>query len=184
LGQQIAVLMANPTRGSGGDNVAMRESYQEKGTLRTAQNIVKHRGFAGLYSGFWFHMLRDSIGTGIYFMSYESFKQYLANARGNSPTSPLAVVTAGGLCGIVSWACIYPIDSAKSIYQRNCLTSEKGNTEIPKIQFTNPRMYRGLGVSMARSAAINAIFFSAFEVCKTGINGLELDETRLQSDLV
>jgi solute carrier family 25 (mitochondrial carnitine/acylcarnitine transporter), member 20/29 len=38
---------------------------------------------------------------------------------------------------------IYPIDSAKSIYQRNCLISTKGNTEIPKIQFMNPRMYRG-----------------------------------------
>lgn len=50
--------------------------------------------------------VRDTIGTGIYFMTYESGKQMLANARGNSPTSPLAVVMAGGLCGLVSWACV------------------------------------------------------------------------------
>ncbi len=50
--------------------------------------------------------VRDTIGTGIYFTTYESAKQVLSSARGNSPTSPLAVVTAGGLCGLVSWACV------------------------------------------------------------------------------
>ena len=50
--------------------------------------------------------VRDSIGTGIYFVTYESVKQILANARGTSPTHPLAVVVAGGLCGLVSWACV------------------------------------------------------------------------------
>jgi hypothetical protein len=51
-------------------------------------------------------IVRDSIGTGIYFVTYESVKQILANARGTSPTHPLAVVVAGGLCGLVSWACV------------------------------------------------------------------------------
>lgn len=106
-------------------------------------------------------LVRDTIGTGVYFMTYESCKQLLANARGNSPTSPEAVVVAGGLCGLVSWACvclpvavrtmfiahnisqIYPIDSAKSIYQRNCLTHHKDDTKMTKIQFFNKRMYRG-----------------------------------------
>lgn len=43
----------------------------------------------------------------MYFMAYESVKQLLATARGNSPTSPLAVMTAGGLCGLVSWAAVW-----------------------------------------------------------------------------
>ena len=51
-------------------------------------------------------LVRDTIGTAIYFMTYESSKQLLANARGAEPTSPLAVVFAGGLCGLVSWACV------------------------------------------------------------------------------
>ena len=50
--------------------------------------------------------VRDTIGTGIYFMTYESAKQLLANSRGDSPTTPGAVVVAGGLCGVVSWACV------------------------------------------------------------------------------
>ena len=51
-------------------------------------------------------IVRDTIGTGIYFVTYESVKQILASVRGSSPTSPLAVVIAGGMCGLVSWACV------------------------------------------------------------------------------
>jgi hypothetical protein len=116
------------------------------------------------------------LGTGIYFTTYESCKQVLTSYRGDkSPTNPFAVLLAGGLCGVASWALIYPIDSAKSIYQRNCLTSGKGGIikKAPKIEFFNKRMYRGLGVSMGRSCLVNSIFFSSFEFIKKKVNGLE-----------
>ncbi|PSN63966.1 mitochondrial carrier [Corynespora cassiicola Philippines] len=178
LSAQISVLMADRKDGSG-SNDAVRKSYQNLGTFRTAQKLVQHRGWMGLYSGFHLHLLRDTIGTGIYFITYESAKQLLANARGSSPTTPLAVVIAGGLCGLVSWACIFPIDTAKSIYQRNCLVGGRDKATRPKIQFLNPRMYRGLGVSMSRSCVVNAIFFSAFEFSKKRINRMDVDEELL-----
>ncbi|EON62868.1 hypothetical protein W97_02093 [Coniosporium apollinis CBS 100218] len=185
LSAQIAVLMNDRNRSSVDEPLRKRiQSYQQMGTIKTARAIVKHRGFRGLYSGLQFHLLRDTIGTAIYFMTYESAKQVLANGRGASPTSPLAVVIAGGLCGLVSWACIYPIDSAKSIYQRNCLTTQIDRTAKPKrphIQFFNRRMYRGLWVSMMRSCVVNAIFFSAFEFSKKHINRLEYDKELLES---
>jgi hypothetical protein len=108
-------------------------------------------------------------------MSYETGKQLLLTTRGDTTTtSSSAAVLAGGFCGVVSWVLIYPIDSAKSIYQRNCLTHCKGEgVRVPKIQFFNRRMYRGLGVSMSRSCIVNAIFFSAFENLKKRINALE-----------
>ncbi|KAF2085869.1 mitochondrial carrier [Saccharata proteae CBS 121410] len=178
LSAQTSVL--NSSKGKAGAANPIARSYDNIGTIGTARNIIRHRGFSGLYSGLHFHLLRDTIGTGIYFMTYESSKQMLANARGNSPTSPLAVVFAGGLCGLVSWACIYPIDTAKSIYQRNCFTSHVNNTEKPRVQFFDLRSYRGLGVSMTRSCVINAIFFSAFEYTKKRINRLEFDEELLR----
>jgi hypothetical protein len=178
LSAQVSVLMADRNKSGvsepGGRGVAA--SYQNKGTLKTAKNIIKHRGISGLYSGFNLHHLRDTLGTAIYFMTYESSKQLLTTSRGNhSPTNPFAVVVAGGLCGVASWALIYPIDSAKSIYQRNCLTYCKGEKvqKAPKIQFFNKRMYRGLGVSMGRSCVVNSIFFSSFEFIKKQINALE-----------
>lgn len=176
LSAQVSVLMAERSATSVSEpNLRVARSYQNKGTFKTARNIIKHRGIGGLYSGFKLHLLRDTLGTGLYFMIYESSKQLLATYRGDAPTSPLPVVAAGGLCGIVSWALIYPIDSVKSIYQRNCLTRCKGEQvkPAPKIQFFSRRMYRGLGVSMARSCVVNAIFFSSFEFVKKRINALE-----------
>ncbi|KAJ0280208.1 hypothetical protein COL940_006345 [Colletotrichum noveboracense] len=70
---------------------------------------------------------------------------------------------------------LYPIDSAKSIYQRNSLLYSKGQQvePPPKIEFFKKHMYRGLGVSMGRSCAVNAIFFSAFEFMKKHVNSLD-----------
>lgn len=131
-------------------------------------------------------------------MTYESGKQLLTTFGGDGAHSnPLAVLVAGGLCGIVSWAlicgsytkitptgdayistdsspCADPIDSAKSIYQRNSLMHSKGQKVPPvKIQFFRRQMYRGLGVSMGRSCAVNAVFFSSFEFIKKHIKAMD-----------
>lgn len=57
LSAQISVLMADRNDG-GGKNEAIRKSYQNLGTWRTAQNLIKHRGWRGLYSGFHLHLRR------------------------------------------------------------------------------------------------------------------------------
>jgi len=54
LSAQISVLMAD--RKDGSTNDAVRKSYQNLGTFRTAQNLVRHRGWMGLYSGFHLHL--------------------------------------------------------------------------------------------------------------------------------
>ncbi|KAI0439759.1 mitochondrial carrier protein [Xylaria telfairii] len=174
LSAQVSVLMANQ-KNVDPKKKAIALSYHNKGTIKTLKNIVKHRGFAGMYTGLNLHLLRDTLGTGIYFATYESSKQLLTTFSGtDAHKNPIAVLAAGGLCGIVSWALIYPIDSVKSIYQRNALMYSKGQiVPIPKIQFFRRDMYRGLGVSMGRSAAVNAVFFSAFEFFKKRINALK-----------
>ena len=106
MSAQISTLMANRNHSSMEDPV-LKSSYTQKGTFKTAQNIVANRGLAGMYSGFSLHLLRDTIGTTIYFATYESTKQMLVKIqKSNSPTSPLSVALAGGLCGLVSWACV------------------------------------------------------------------------------
>lgn len=54
-----------------------------------------------------FLAVRDTLGTGIYFATYESSKQLLTTFSGkDAHKNPIAVLAAGGLCGIVSWALI------------------------------------------------------------------------------
>jgi hypothetical protein len=72
-----------------------------------------------------------------------------------------------------------PIDSAKSIYQRNSLLHSKGEKIEPvKIEFFRRHMYRGLGVSISRSFVFYAIFFSSFEFIKKHIKELD-DEGKI-----
>lgn len=58
LSAQISVLMADRNDGCK-QNDAIRKSYQNLGTLKTAQNLIRHRGWTGLYSGFHLHLRED-----------------------------------------------------------------------------------------------------------------------------
>lgn len=63
LSAQVSVLMADRDRSSISEPAngrAVAASYQNKGTFKTAKNIVKHRGFMGLYSGFNLHLRKCS----------------------------------------------------------------------------------------------------------------------------
>lgn len=47
-------------------------------------------------------LVREVVGTGVYFGTYEAVKQLLVAYRGSdSPTSPGAVAFAGGVCGML-----------------------------------------------------------------------------------
>lgn len=89
-----------------GQNPSPTVDVKSGGSWNTARRLVRDRGVLGLYAGYRLHLLRDTIGTAIYFTTYESAKQLMANSRGKNPTTPYAVMFAGGLCGIVSWACV------------------------------------------------------------------------------
>ncbi|TKA49197.1 hypothetical protein B0A54_01273 [Friedmanniomyces endolithicus] len=181
LSEQLAGKMAREAKAvdSTGQRVNPASALNVKtGSWNTARRLVRDRGLRGLYCGYHLHLLRDTIGTAIYFTTYESVKQLMANARGRNPTSPYAVVVAGGLCGIVSWACltvssIYPVDVAKTVYQKALLSAGSSHVPRPAIRVFQAGAYRGLGVSVARSCILNMIFFSNFEMVKKRINALD-----------
>lgn len=84
------------------------------------------------------------------------------------------------------------------MYQRDCVSNTKDVVlRVPELRYFERRMYRGmlfplhtlqspavrtaltfvvsgLGVNMARSFVLNAVFFSAFEAIKKQINNLEV----------
>ncbi|KAJ6264322.1 hypothetical protein Dda_0467 [Drechslerella dactyloides] len=163
LSSQIEFLLKQ-SKAEGKEKEDFAKAYSKMkgaGTLESAKRIVDTRGFRGLYSGFHLHLIRDVLGTGFYFTMYETFKRTFSSQEG---TSHLAIATSGGLCGLLSWAMIYPIDSSKSIYQRKILSTPPGQPVTSlKYPLFHRRMYRGLSVSMARSCLLNAIFFTSYE---------------------
>ncbi|KAI9811437.1 MAG: hypothetical protein M1827_005420 [Pycnora praestabilis] len=176
-GAQISVLVGK--KNSPGTSVTdplnpRAKSRHAKGTFTVTKDIVKSIGIRGLYTGYHLHLVRDTLGTSIYFMCYESSKQILATYQGSTPTSPIPVAIAGGLCGVT-----YPIDSAKTIYQRSVMSQlkvavpDKKSPEKVKITYFDKSMYAGSSVSIARSFILNSILFSTFEGIKKVINEME-----------
>jgi hypothetical protein len=56
LSAQVSVLMADKKNCPRPESHAIAASYQNKGTLKTLGNIIKHRGVGGLYTGFKLHL--------------------------------------------------------------------------------------------------------------------------------
>jgi hypothetical protein len=62
-------------------------------------------------------IVRDTLGTALYFTTYESCKQLLTTVGGDGTQSnPLAVLAAGGMCGIVSWSVICKLTTSKAVF--------------------------------------------------------------------
>ncbi len=56
LSAQVSVLLSEKKHCPDSNCHAVAASYQNKGTFRTMANIVRHRGFTGLYTGLNLHL--------------------------------------------------------------------------------------------------------------------------------
>ena len=95
-------------------------SVKTPSTAVIVKEILKYEGIKGLYSGYKYHLMRDSISTGFYYSIYESMKWSINNFINKDPSisSPFSVLLAGGMSGVFSWVLIFPIDTTKSMVQK------------------------------------------------------------------
>jgi hypothetical protein len=90
---------------------------------------------------------------------------------GGAHFNPFAVLVTGGMCGIVSWSVTCEFSH---LWQASSLTDnrfQRVSSAIPGSSCGSPVLQEQLGfqVSMARSCAVNAVFFSSFEFIKEGL---------------
>ena len=121
---------------------------QQVNPLIKTKEIIKT---TPIFRGFNLTFLRDSIGFGIYFSSY----QYLQNENNN----PLL---NGGIAGVLSWSYSYPTDVIKTQYQINPKITIK--EILKKTKLNNYKA--GLGIMLARAFVVNAAIFYTFELLK------------------
>ena len=143
IASQLSVLMSK------GDAASSRQA---------AASIYKTKGLKGFYTGYLWHGIRDSIGTGMFFYTYSTVKDDLLTRPGEkSPT--WAIALSGGLCGIIAWTAVYPIDTIKARVQRDALRGQTKPSPWPRLR----TLYRGCSVSLFRSGLINAVNFLVYE---------------------
>lgn len=150
-----------------------------KTTYQVAQQIIRSEGVRGLFLGFKYHSLRDSFGSAFYFSTYETAKILINGFATNDGKidgtdiliGPISIPLAGACSGVFSWIMVFPIDTTKSLYQRDIVNNIiRGLASKPKqpvikrsLRFPTREMYRGLNVSVIRSVFTSIAFFSAFE---------------------
>ncbi|GMI50108.1 hypothetical protein ScalyP_jg4350 [Parmales sp. scaly parma] len=91
-----------------------QKQSQFRSTLHATTSILKTHGLGGLYRGWSVSCAREIPSFGVYFASYDLFKEKLLNTSLPNWTSS---VLACGLSGSLTWICVYPIDMAKTIIQ-------------------------------------------------------------------
>lgn len=169
------------------------------GTREAVRDICRFNGFAGLYTGFRLHLLRDTAGTALYFLEYDGMRYLLGRNRlgeqGPVPSFfpiPPSIVpfVCGSLAGVTSWAIIYPLDVVKTKVQQRALGGEfyRGWAETlrrlirgpdpnhPKPLFSGvARIYRGLGISAIRSITTHGLLWTLFDTVARYIDNLPQD---------
>jgi solute carrier family 25 carnitine/acylcarnitine transporter 20/29 len=172
--------------------VKCRAQMSNSGTsLRIAKDVFRAEGIRGLYFGGVITALRDSIGYGFYFWSYEWSTRLLASkdgTTGSASEEAAKVLLCGGLAGVVTWASIFPLDVIKTRVQTQAIHSPEfsplltsQNQPAPNLQ--GPRIgavemarqtyrsegaavfFRGLMVCSIRAFIVNAAQWAVYEWC-------------------
>ncbi|KAF8310049.1 mitochondrial carrier [Cantharellus anzutake] len=167
--------------------------HKAPSTAASVLDIVHQSGVRGLYTGFHLHLLRDTLGTAMYFAEYDCFRRILgrlpSGAQGPQPAwlpfhlpDSLLPFLCGSFAGVSSWAIIYPLDVVKTKVQQRALSGEQYRSALETftrlVRGTDPdkpkpiylglaRLYRGLGVSASRSIITHGVLWTMFD--KVGV---------------
>ncbi|KIW05231.1 uncharacterized protein PV09_03769 [Verruconis gallopava] len=180
--QQLAKKIAEEKTGQGMSQAEqrLRQSYGDQRSMIAIGKII-HKNFTwrGFYFGFKYHLVRDTFGGAFYFGTYEWVKHTLGPQQGREASHGLSVFFAGLTCGAVSSAVLMPYDTAKSRYQKECLSSVTRPTFPEYSWVRNLRAnYPGFAITIARSGLTHGIFFFTYESIKRYIESESFGEAK------
>lgn len=108
-------------------------------SLLIGKTILRTEGVQGLFRGGFVTALRDSIGYGFYFWSYELGTRLMASKTGegfySSPAGEATkVLLCGGVAGVTTWASVFPLDMIKTRLQTQLLARSSSASSLPSSQ--------------------------------------------------
>ncbi|KAL2920393.1 mitochondrial ornithine carrier protein [Polyrhizophydium stewartii] len=147
-----------------------------RGTIGMVAHILRTNGLAGLYRGHLGTLLREVAGGAAWFGTYEVAVKAMVDASphvaSKNDLSPWSLMAAGALAGISYNAALFPADVIKS-RQQACVHDASGhgtNASFLAIGRDLYRaegirgLYRGFGITIARSAPTSGIIFLTYEL--------------------
>ncbi|KAK8922361.1 Mitochondrial basic amino acids transporter [Metarhizium anisopliae] len=165
-------------------------SASSESSWSIARNVWKREGLHGFYLGGVVTALRDSIGYGFYFWSYElANRHWPSSIQTETPSlrqETPKILLCGGLAGIVTWASVFPLDSIKTRVQTQQSivhpqaasikhrpdsegfqsTKRLGSLDVVRTMAREgglPIFFRGLTVCSIRAFVVNAVQWAVYE---------------------
>ncbi|XP_010521522.1 PREDICTED: mitochondrial arginine transporter BAC2 [Tarenaya hassleriana] len=143
-----------------------------RGPISVAKTILRTEGLKGIYRGLTITVLRDAPAHGLYFWTYEYMREKLhPGCRKSGEESLRTMLVAGGLAGVASWVCCYPLDVIKTRLQGQSGNAEnrtyKGIADCFRKSVREEGyevLWRGLGTAVARAFVVNGAIFAAYEI--------------------
>ncbi|CAG5185838.1 uncharacterized protein ALTATR162_LOCUS11416 [Alternaria atra] len=149
-----------------------------------ARDVWRTEGIRGLYYGGGITSVRDAVGYGFYFWSYELSKQAWSSPDDSDRETAMKVLLCGGLAGVITWASIFPLDVIKTRVQTQILhapvrdgeQSALLGSEAPRARLSSVEIarqayrtegvgvfFRGLGICSVRAFVVNAVQWAVYE---------------------
>ncbi|RDD44895.1 Mitochondrial basic amino acids transporter [Trichoplax sp. H2] len=159
-------------------------SVKFRSSFHCLHHVYKTYGLKGCYRGMNLTVLREAIGCGTYFSSYDA----ICKAVLNEQIDPLYLTVskmlfAGGMTGVISWLVTYPIDVLKTRIQADGLHTGvmeySGLRDCFLKSYKNEGLYfltRGLNSALLRAFPVNAATFTAVELFYRIIGSTEEDD--------
>jgi solute carrier family 25 (mitochondrial carnitine/acylcarnitine transporter), member 20/29 len=146
-------------------------SLPPKSSWSIASDVWKAEGVRGLYFGGTVTALRDSIGYGFYFWSYELATRWMttdAKKQSTLQEEAAKVLLCGGMAGVVTWASIFPLDVIKTRVQTQPLEASPETSRLLQPVEASTESKRKGAIQIAREAYREGgvrVFFRGLTVC-------------------
>lgn len=141
-------------------------SSSSPGPINLAKTILKTQGLTSLYRGLTITVLRDAPSHAFYFWTYEYTREKLhPGCRKTGQESLDTMLISGGLAGVASWVCCYPLDVIKTRIQAS--RKYDGIVDCFKKSVKEDGygvLWRGLSTAVARAFVVNGAIFAAYEL--------------------
>lgn len=140
------------------------------GPLDVIKKLYNRGGVRLLFKGLGATELREGIGSGSYFLTYEGLVQRQMKKEGKTrqQLESWKLCTFGGLAGYTMWLSIYPIDVLKSNMQADSYMNPKFGSYSQAARYIFQKFgargfFKGIVPTLLRAAPANAATFVAFE---------------------
>lgn len=136
------------------------------GPIHCVAVILKEEGPRGLFRGGLALAMRDVPCFGLYFLPYEVIRNALTES-GKQPGT-FAILMAGGVAGVVTWACATPMDVVKARLQMSGAGGReyRGVLHCITVSVREEGMrvfFKGLLLNSVRAFPVNAVTFFSYE---------------------